>query len=468
MGRVPRTFLNLGSAEPGETLWAQTHVLVPATGRYWLQLEGAAVKSALVDGREMVSAEPEGAHAALTQLDLAEGSHEILLRCTAVRRGLVRLGVQVTAHEPPAQPEWVAVAQPAADGQWALEHRVETPVPPSRVRLHFAAHGHIELWVNGARVAVEGDFNPYARYGQQALDVTGHWRVGQNVLRLVFPEQSGAERALVDGVAELRDGTVRGLITSQAWTDATGRSATRPAHTGTTESLWIRPRAHPLPDVGWLMPESVGTPLPLLLDPERARQPVWLRFPLPAGAHSLSLAARGQVRVWVDGQEVQVRQGQARFAPQPPGNLCAIRVIPAGAQPEAAVLDAPVRFETSVVPGPLGDWRTALCLPHHSGVVEYETSVEGRGTSAWLDLGYVRGTAQVWLDGQDMGTRLWHPFRYNLERAWGTGRHRLRVRVTNTLGTHYEVGRPTSLVGTGQAAGGLFGPVSLVESSPKA
>ncbi len=91
--------------------------------------------------------------------------------------------------------------------------------------------------------------------------------------------------------------------------------------------------------------------------------------------------------------------------------------------------------------------------------------MEGTGPQAWLDLGYVRGTAQVWVDGCDVGARLWHPFRFDLGTAWGPGRHRLRVRVTNTLGAHYEVGRPTSLVGKGQGAAGLYGPVRLQEAA---
>ncbi len=465
MGRVPRTFLDMGRAQKGETLWAFTQVAAPRAGEYWLQVEGAVAKAAMVGGVEVISAGPDEAHAVAARVVLREGANDLLLRCTAVRDGPVRAGVQVSGRRPEAQPEWIGVRQPAAGGDWVLRHEVPAAGPARRVRLSFAAHGHAELLVNGARVTVEGDFNPYARYGEQELDVTALWRDGPNHLALRFPERGGYERALLDGAAVLAGGAAVGFATGPDWSDLAGGPAARFPYAGSTEPLWIRPRPHPLPDVGWLMPECVPdpAPLPLLLEPDGARRPVWLRFELPAGARAMRLAAAGPARAWVGGAEVELRGGLAEFAPQPAGTVCAVRVVPDVPAPEAAALTAPVRFGTAPVPGPLGDWRTALHLPHHSGVVEYEAEVEGSGPRAWLDLGYVRGTAQVWVDGRDAGVRLWHPFRFDLEGAWGPGRHRLRVRVTNTLGAHYEIGRPTSLVGKGQGAGGLFGPVRLCE-----
>lgn len=469
MGRVPRTFLALGRARRGETLWARTQVVAPRFGDYWLQLEGTVTKAALLNGREVLSPADGEAHAVSARLTLPAGPSELLLQLRAVRDGDVRLGVQITTAEPQTQPEWLGVTQPAPGGEWTLRREVQSPGPARRVRLSFAAHGHVELWLGGRRVTVEGDFNPYARYGQQELDVTDLWRAGKNEIVIRFPERGGPERALLDGQVELGLGETLFFATGPGWVDAAGRPAARLPHAGSTEALWIHPRAHPLPGVGWLMPESVPQPppLPLILDPAGAQDPVWFRFPLPAGATGVRLAATGPARVWVGGEEVAVRDGVAAFAPQPAGSLCALRVQPETASPEAAALTAPVRIATAPAPGALGDWRCALQLPHHSGVVEYEREVEGTAERAWLDLGYVRGTAQVWVDGRDAGVRLWHPYRFALGQLWGPGRHRLRVRVTNTLGAHYEVGRPTSLVAAGQGAGGLFGPVLLREGPEK-
>lgn len=165
------------------------------------------------------------------------------------------------------------------------------------------------------------------------------------------------------------------------------------------------------------------------------------------------------------------------------GAMAAVKVDPVELSTEASVLRAPIRFEMAPAPGSLGDWRTVLGLPHHSGAVEYETVLQTQAmTDAVLDLGHVRGTAEAWLDGEALGVRLWRPYRFALGAALAEGPHLLRIRVTNTLGAHYEVGRPTAMVASAMddygantadgaaarmsfAAGGLFGPVQIVGAS---
>ncbi len=468
MGRVPRLFLHLGEARRGEVVWAQTWVAVPEAAKVWLQVEGRGDKSAWLDGQEVLGPAADGPHSAQVPLTLSPGTHELRLRCTAVRDGAVRLGAAFTLRPPAAQPEWIGPPTSAAAGPAVLHHTVHAAGPARRARLLLATHGLVELHVNGHRVAVEGDFNPYTRSGQQELDLRDFWRVGPNALELHFPERLPGDRALVDTDIACTDGTQIDLVSGPHWCDARGHAAARIPHAGETEALWIRPRPHMLAGVGWLQPESVPepAPLPLLLDRQARTAPVWLRAQLPVGACGVHLETAGRARLWIDGQEVDLVAGDASFEPRPAGAVCAIRVIPQAGASEAAVLTAPLRIRTAAATGSLGDWRTALQLPHHSGVVEYERDIQAGPGPAWIDLGYVRGTAQVWIDGQDAGVRCWHPYRFALPALRGPGPHRLRVRVTNTLGAHYEVGRPTQLLRPGQAAGGMFGPVRLAGATP--
>ncbi len=235
------------------------------------------------------------------------------------------------------------------------------------------------------------------------------------------------------------------------------------------------------------MPHSVPDPEPLPFqgDPAAIGRPVWVRLPLPIGASGMTVAAAGSMRVWIAGKEVPARDGCAEFPPQMAGAIAAIRIEPSGPCSDADVLLAPIRFKLSPAPGPLGDWRTALGLPHHSGAVEYERIVELPASGrAILDLGHVRGTAEVWLDGRPMGVRAWRPYRFDLGEGPEEGAHRLRIRITNTLGAHYETGRPSHNVGgstdpkvsywnsgidpTWQhhfAAGGLHGPVRISQET---
>ncbi|WP_256865251.1 hypothetical protein [Paenibacillus sp. 32352] len=485
MGRVPRRFLNLGELAKGEFVCARTYVMAPAAGRYWIRTESNSNISGTVNGKTIDwSGGPEEQTA---WIELREGPNELLLKAQAIGKGLLRAAVEVNESARAPLPKWLFTRNPNLESSLSKEIYCSDDNPVQRVRLVFAARGRASLLVNGVRVTEHGDFNPYIRQGQEEVDITGWWRNGINEVRFELPEGKG--EVFADGVIELLNGETMSFFTGEDWTDEQGNAPGihhfSVLQFAETESLWITPRPHPLPGVGWLMPESVpdNPPLPFIANPDYIGRTVWLRFPLPVGARRMQLECTGEPQVWIYGTEYHVRDGYVEFPPQPAGAAAAIRITPMGPAAEAAVLLAPIRFETVPAQGRLGDWRTALCLPHHSGAVEYETIVDTEALQgAELDLGHVRGTAEAWIDGQSLGVRLWRPYLFKLP-SLPKGQHRLRLRVTNTLGTHYEIGRPTSLVGGNPdvmywnrdrteeelgwqewfPSGGLYGPVRIVK-----
>ncbi|AGN70732.1 hypothetical protein ACVNS2_21690 [Paenibacillus caseinilyticus] len=484
MGRVPRRFLNLGKAVPGETVWARTYVTAPAEGMYWLRVESNTELAGTVNG-EAIRWEG-GPEEQTAQLWLKEGPNELLLCAQPLGKGAMRASVEVSPEARPPLPKWLYSRHPNPDSRLTCLLFTPPGELPMRVRMVFAARGRAALLVNGVKVTEHGDYNPYIRQGQEEVDVTALWREGENEIALELPEGKG--EVFIDGAAEYAGGAFRPFFTGPDWRDETGAEPgiyhASVLQYAETESLWLTPRSHPLPDVGWLMPESVPqpAPLPLLADPQEIGRPVWLRFPLPVGAHAMTLDCAGEFRVWVDGREAEVNGDRAGFPAQRAGALAAIRVIPEGTKTGAAVLRSPIRFETAQVPGGLGDWRTELHLPHHSGAVEYEAELDAAQElpAGRIDLGHVRGTAEVWLDGRPLGVRLWKPYRFRLGEPLAAGTHKLRVRITSTLGAHYEIGRPTLLAGGSPemtywskgrteeeawqpwfASAGLYGPVAV-------
>lgn len=484
MGRVPRRFLNLGELKKREFVWAKTFVIAPSDGRYWIRSESNSNITGHINGKEIAwSGGPEEQTA---WIELQEGSNELLLRAQAIGNGVIRASIEVNSIARLPLPKWLFSQHPNL--QSSLMNHIESrrDHPFQRVRIVFAARGRAILYVNGVNVTEHGDFNPYIRQGQEEVDVTALWQYGMNEVRVALPEGKG--EVFVDGVIELQNGESVTFFSGENWSDEQGNA---PAihhfsvlQFAETESLWISARPHPLPLVGWLMPESVPEPKPLSFtaDPTCNGRPVWLRFPLPVGAKRMRIECEGEMRVWINGTEIAANGGNMEFEPQPAGALAAVRITPCGPITEAAVLLAPIRFETIPVLGSLGDWRTSLCLPHHSGAVEYETVFETTALDgAELELGHVRGTAEVWVEGLPLGVRLWRPYRFTLPKL-SEGKHRLRIRVTNTLGTHYEIGKPTSLVGGNPdvtywnrdrnedelgwqewfPTGGLYGPVGIV------
>jgi hypothetical protein len=50
------------------------------------------------------------------------------------------------------------------------------------------------------------------------------------------------------------------------------------------------------------------------------------------------------------------------------------------------------------------------------------------------------------VDGKSLSVRLWRPYGFVIN-ILDEGSYRLRIRVTNTLGSYYEVGKRTTMVG---------------------
>ena len=106
----------------------------------------------------------------------------------------------------------------------------------------------------------------------------------------------------------------------------------------------------------------------------------------------------------------------------------------------------------------LGDWARQPGSELFSGTLRYltELTLPGDAAEAWLDLGQVGDSAAVFLDGQEVGVRMWAPYRVCLGSGLAPGTYRLEVRVTNSMANEYE---------GSQRPSGLMGPVTLIAVS---
>ncbi|MFV2067282.1 MAG: glycosyl hydrolase [Pirellulales bacterium] len=135
--------------------------------------------------------------------------------------------------------------------------------------------------------------------------------------------------------------------------------------------------------------------------------------------------------------------------------------------------------------GPLKSW-SEYGEPGFSGTVQYtkEFVVPRRLSDAkrelWLDLGDVKYSARVLLNGKDLGPLAWRPFRWAVDDAIRPGRNVLDIEITNTAANELA-GNPDRLADLQQKGwlrssyikrylpfdremvpSGLFGPVRLV------
>jgi hypothetical protein len=142
-----------------------------------------------------------------------------------------------------------------------------------------------------------------------------------------------------------------------------------------------------------------------------------------------------------------------------------IRVEPTDGRTEGALWDGPPQFACGEGRLSAGEWADAG-LGSYSGGVTYRRQVDLDTAGATvLELGRVRGTAEVRVNGELIGARVWSPYRFDISAAVRPGANEIEVSVFNTLAPYLDDASPTTMVFGGQRVSGLLGPVKLVREA---
>ncbi len=89
------------------------------------------------------------------------------------------------------------------------------------------------------------------------------------------------------------------------------------------------------------------------------------------------------------------------------------------------------------VPAQLGEW-SSMTGRDFSGSGVYETEFTYTGGDAILDLGEVRHTCEVFLNGKSLGIRVMKPYRYEIPAELLLANNQLQIRVSNTPGNQHQ------------------------------
>jgi hypothetical protein len=194
----------------------------------------------------------------------------------------------------------------------------------------------------------------------------------------------------------------------------------------------------------------------------------WYRFQAPPGSKRARLNFVAEsVEAWIDGKPVEVRDDAIQFPASDdggtPARQVALRVHQKPGCYEGAAFTAPIAFECGRGRIPLGDWSD-YGLSFYSGGLRYSykwklTDVQS-SHKVYLDLGDVRTSAEVKVNGKPVGVRLARPFVFDVSDAMQAGDNDIEVEVLNTLANFMSAG-PTKFVYKGQTVSGLLGPVKL-------
>ncbi|GII29212.1 glycosyl hydrolase family 2 protein [Planotetraspora mira] len=432
-GHVPEEFLDFGAVAAGEVTWVRTLLDVPEEGT--LVVGAAAAKTAWIDDEETPL--DDAGYLAVGRTPVEPGRHLLLLRLAPEEDLTLRAHVSLVRDAAAARrPEWIT-----GSVMETVVHVAEPPYEP----LQVASMAPCVVRVNGAEAGRQGGFDPYAEAEiprVRRYDVAQLLRPGPNSVSV---ESEGA--VLVDGLA----------VSGPGW-----KARVRRRQHGDPASLHLHRRPHPLPGAGWI--ESGATALPAVLavpgaDEERVER-LWVD--VPPGAVAMEVPAHG--RVTVHSGDVILGEGPV-VALDGPAARVELRVVGEPGFQGGAALTGPIRFTCRPATIRLGDWQ-GQGLAEYSGGVRYRTGVAVEGTPggpAVLDLGRVRGTAEVILNGRLAGIRVCSPYVFDLDLA--EGENEVEILVLGTLAPYLSAVSPTHFVFPGQRVTGLFGPVRLRSSA---
>ncbi|GAB1510604.1 glycosylhydrolase-like jelly roll fold domain-containing protein [Actinophytocola sp. KF-1] len=345
-----------------------------------------------------------------------------------------------------ARPEWLTPADGSVPGT-TVRASASVVGEPGPVMVQLGTEGAATFLVNGVEAAVQGAFDPYAtRPNPRVLPHEIVLAPGENRLEVVFRDMGTPVSLIFDGPAATWSFTRDGAPVATALRRRQSYDPRWPL---------LRARPHPLPRATWLDGAPVTGVLDVVPDSGHERRDEWFRLVVPPGARRVRLPIVGEVEASVDGVPVT-------GAELPPGRELLIRVTPEDGRTGGALWDGPAEFfrdEDGTVE--LGPWED-LGLGSFSGAVGYHRDLDlsNPGTVV-LDLGAVRGTAEVHVNGRPAGVRIWSPYRFDLTGLVRDGTNSITVTVRNTLGPRLDDTSPTLGVYAGQRVSGLLGPVTL-------
>lgn len=465
-GYVPDEFLDFGEVVSGQAVQVRFRIRCETAESACLTIGSTAGVQAWWNGAPVrLTSSVYYARAEVAAL-AGDNVLEVRLTASTTRRLRASWMLRAGADSRPA-PEWLTVPGGVSA---TLTGRLLLSAAPSAACVQLGSVGRVLLSVNGTVVAQHGEFDNYAHVRTPRVryyDIGTLLVRGENRVTVELCEENSA--VCVDAIAVSGDARIF-LATDASWEAV--RAGETVAVAGVAEvphdPRWIQlePRSHPLAHGGRLQGLPAEEPFGAVTCVGDVGGVQWFRFRLPPGATAIRLPAAGAITVHVDGTPVE-REGEDFVLPAPAtgGAWCLVRVLAPNGLAGGALWSGPVEI-TRWTEGPtrLADW-SELGLADYSGAVRYRAIVTGGADTAAVDLGALRGTAELRVNGRAAGCRLWSPYRFDVAGMFHAGENQIEVDVYNTLAPYFGAAGTTPWVLPGQRDSGLLGPVRLAAAA---
>ncbi|MCB0039862.1 MAG: hypothetical protein KDE23_09290 [Caldilinea sp.] len=486
-GHVPEEFLLFGRTEKGQGVQFRTSVWMEEAIAVALALGAPAAKRLWVNGQEIGGA-PTG-YLWMAPVQLQAGLNVIEFRLVAEQTLNMRCSWALVRNpQRYARPEWMTTPdEPQMHSGITFACDLELPFTPAHATIQVGADAPCRVVVNGVEMGRQGGFDPYYSTARVQPYPISNLTAGKNRIELQIQDMGRRVAVVVDGAATGVDGERFAWFSGPTWQVRRDGGAALPVQLRRRQwvdmqydfvesalfdmdpsyaHLWRRP--HPLPAANWLEDAPAdGSVIAATPDAFAGSTRIeWLAWTVPPGAVAMVAPVAGSARLWIDGKEARLDEaGRAQLDGDGGHSRSAVlRVEPERGASGGCLLRGPITYELGVgkmAPGLWGDHG----LESYSGGVRYRrqfTLDDDAAGTLCLDLGRVRGTAEVWVNGAPAGVRIWSPYRFDITALVRSGENGIEVLVLNTLAPYLDAQSPTFYIFPGQCDSGLLGPVRLL------
>ena len=481
-GYVPEEFMTFGVVHAGQAVRVRTTVTLttPESGAF--VLAAPAVKRVWLDGID------QGPCASGYQWFIpvvwAAGQHliefELAPEQTVNLRGYWAL---VRHTERFARPNWIMQNDaPQAASLLTFAHEFSLPAPTATGDMIVVADVPVTVYLDDHEIGRQGGYDPYGstvRVQPYKLPACG---AGTHQLRIVALDGGRGVSLMVDAVFTTNDGATTVVMSGVDWTVARHTAVAQPARIrrrqwvdltfDTDHALYVdmdpgwplvRRRPHPLPQAAWLEASPADDTVVALVPDAYAghQRTAQLHWRVPVGATTLQIATDATSSLVIDGHAIPRTNGSYSLPTAAMQARLTLTAQQGGAG--AALLQAPLTYQWGQGHAQLPASFADLGLADFAGAVTFTRTIDIDDIRAqWvLDLGVVRGTAEVLVNGQSVGARIWSPYQFDISSCLQQGQNTIAILVTNTLAPYLAGHSPTHYTPAHQEVSGLFGPIVL-------
>ncbi len=353
---------------------------------------------------------------------------------------------------------WMATMffNPFPDSKNYYRYKFNLPEDPQGAIVNINGDNKIELWVNGN--AITRGKNAEEGFTYDSHDLNKILNKGENIIAIEETNSAGYGWLVLQGLVQFSNSDEFEILSNDKWKES-NKSYPNWQSIDYDDSKW-KAALEATEELATYEFNGMRPPNKIIF----SKNSVWWRIDVVPNADSLIMPGLNEnTKIWIDGRKVRAENGKI-ILPEKSKIVIVKNDEDSNGLSEAATFYCSGSSRSDLI-----SWLD-MGLRRFTGFMDYETKIiipEDK-LSVTFDLGKVRYMAEMWLNDEKIGERLWSPYVFNAK-IKKAGENKLRVRIgnlmVNEMGGEDDLGKlrtwgwqtpPDS-----SFEAGLFGPIKI-------